>query len=98
MLLVLSISQWFNALNVRSKEQSVFKLPLTNNRFLIGAFIIVLTLQIFALHTQIGNELLHTTPLTIGDWFLAVLASSLIIIFEELRKVYSRRKSHIAAI
>jgi len=91
-LLILSMAQWFNALNVRSKEQSIFRMPLTNNWFLIGAFIVVITLQIFAIQTSVGNKLLHTTPLALSDWFLAALASSVIIIFEEIRKIYARRK------
>ena len=91
-LLVLSISQWFNALNVRSKNQSIFKMSITNNWFLVGAFMTVITLQVFAIHTSVGNKLLHTSPLAIGDWVLAVLASSIIIIFEEIRKVYARQK------
>ena len=95
-LLTLSIIQWFNVLNVRSRERSVFKIPLTNNWFLIGAFVVVFTLQLFAIHTPVGNGLLHTTPLTLSDWLVAALASSLIIIFEELRKVYVRRKSATA--
>lgn len=90
-LLILSIAQWFNALNVRSKEQSVFKMSLTNNWFLIGAFVIVITLQVFAIQTSVGNKLLHTTPLTYADWILAAAASSVIIIFEEVRKIYARR-------
>lgn len=95
-LLILSISQWFNALNVRSKEQSVFKMPLTNNWFLIGAFVIVFILQIFAIQTSAGNKLLHTTPLALSDWFLAGAVSTVIIIFEEFRKMLVRQKLKIA--
>lgn len=91
-LLILSITQWFNALNVRSKDRSIFRSPLTNNWFLIGAFMIVGILQYFAIQTPLGNKLLHTMPLTIGDWFLAALSSLVIIIVEELRKFYVRSK------
>lgn len=52
-------------------------------------------LQIFALQTPAGNKLLHTTPLTLGDWFFAGIASSLIIIVEEARKLYVRSKNKI---
>ena len=89
--MVLSIAQWFNALNVRSKDQSIFKMSLTNNWFLIGAFVIVIILQIFAIQTAVGNKLLHTNPLTFAEWILAAAASSVIIILEEIRKVYARR-------
>lgn len=88
-LLVLSILQWFNVLNVRSEKTSIFKLTLTNNRFLMGAFVIVFALQIFAIQTPWGNSFLHTKPLPVMFWLLAFLASSLIIWVEEGRKVYS---------
>ena len=89
-LLVLSVIQWFNALNVRSSDRSIFKMPLTNNWFLVGALITVASLQFFAVQTPLGNKLLHTTPLTSSDWLLAIIVSSIIIIIEEVRKFYIR--------
>ena len=96
-LLILSVIQWFNALNVRSQDQSIFKMPLTNNWFLIGAFVIVATLQIFAIQTPWGNKLLHTEPLTFGNWLTAFVVSSLIIVTEEIRKLYVRSKNNAMA-
>ncbi|MDO8487548.1 MAG: HAD-IC family P-type ATPase [Candidatus Curtissbacteria bacterium] len=92
-LVVLSLTQWFNALNVRSKERSIFKSSITNNWFLIGAFAIVIALDLFAVQTPLGNNLLHTTPLTLDDWLLALGASSIIIIVEEIRKLLARSKN-----
>ena len=96
-LLILSVIQWFNVLNVRSQDQSIFKMPLTNNWFLIGAFVIVATLQIFAIQTSWGNKLLHTEPLTFGNWLTAFVVSSLIIVTEEIRKLYVRSKNNAMA-
>lgn len=91
-LLILSVTQWFNALNVRSQTTSVFKLPLTNNRFLLAAFGIVFILQIIALQTPWGNGFLHTRPLPIGFWLLAFAASSVVIWVEEGRKFLVRQR------
>ncbi|MDO8515285.1 MAG: HAD-IC family P-type ATPase [bacterium] len=91
-LLVLSILQWFNVLNVRSERTSVFKLPLTNNRFLMGAIVLVFFLQIFAIQTPWGNSFLHTKPLSLSFWLLAFFASSLIVWVEEGRKFLVRRQ------
>lgn len=87
-LLILSITQWFNALNVRSSDKSIFKLSLTNNWFLIGSFVVIFILQYFAVQTPLGNKLLHTAPVSTGGWIIAISASSLIIVFEEARKLY----------
>ncbi|MEX2027876.1 MAG: HAD-IC family P-type ATPase [Candidatus Curtissbacteria bacterium] len=92
-LIVLSLTQWFNALNVRSKTKSIFTSSITNNWFLLAAFAIVIALDLFAVQTPLGNKLLHTTPLAINDWLLALGASSLIILVEEIRKLFVRSKS-----
>lgn len=88
-LLVLSATQWFNALNVRSRDQSIFKVPL-NNKFLIVSFVLVLVLQFIAIETSFGNRVLHTVDLSFGQWVLALGASTLIIWVEEIRKFLAR--------
>ena len=90
-LLVLSVTQWFNALNVRSRYLSVFSRKL-DNVFLIFSFLAVLVLEILVIQTKFGNEFLHTVPLGFGDWALAIAVSTLIIWAEECRKVLARRK------
>ncbi|HLA03724.1 MAG TPA: cation-transporting P-type ATPase [Patescibacteria group bacterium] len=88
-LLILSATQWFNALNVRSKDQSIFRVPL-NNRFLIASFVIVFVLQFIAIETSFGNRVLHTVDLDFGQWVLALSVSTLIIWVEEARKLFGR--------
>src|SRR3990167_3907240 len=90
-LLILSATQWFNALNVRSKDQSIFRVPL-NNRFLIASFVIVFVLQFIAIETSFGNRVLHTVDLDFGQWMLALSVSTLIIWVEEVRKFLARNK------
>lgn len=90
-LLVLSATQWFNALNVRSRDQSIFKVPL-NNKFLIASFVIVFALQFIAIETSFGNRILHTVDLSFGQWVLALSVSTLIIWVEEIRKFFARNK------
>lgn len=92
-LLILAVTQWFNALNVRSSDQSIFKLTLTNNWYLVGSFVIVAALQFLAIQTPWGNKLLHTEPLSLENWLMAFVVSSLIIIVEEIRKLYVRSKN-----
>jgi len=89
-LLVLSATQWFNALNVRSRYLSVLERRL-DNRFLAFSFVAVLALEIFVIQTKFGNEFLRTVPLSFMDWVLAILISTLIIWVEEVRKAFARR-------
>jgi len=84
-LVMLSVSQWFNALNVRSRTRSVFEIPV-NNSYLIFAFCAVIVLQYLAIETSFGNKILHTQNLATGHWALAIGASTLIVWVEEIRK------------
>ncbi len=92
-LLILSVTQWFNALNVRSRTLSVFARKL-DNTFLIVSFITVFVLQIVVIQTKFGNEFLHTVPLSFGDWVLGIAVSTFIIWVEEVRKLLVKLTGH----
>jgi Ca2+-transporting ATPase len=89
----LAMFQVFNALNVRSRNRSVFQLGLFTNRWLIGAIVISVLLQILATRLPLLQQALGTVPLTWGDWGLIVLVSSSIFIADELRKLVQRRRA-----
>ncbi|OGD86632.1 hypothetical protein A2164_02345 [Candidatus Curtissbacteria bacterium RBG_13_35_7] len=91
-LLVLSVIQWFNALNVRSRTRSIMTIPI-NNMFLIASFIIVFILQFVVIETDIGNRIIHTEPLTFRHWVLAFAVSTSIIWIEEVRKIIVRNRA-----
>ena len=91
-LVVLSVSQWFNALNVRSRTRSVFTIPF-HNSYLIFAFVAVVILQYLAIQTKLGNQILHTENLATSHWLLAISVSTLIIWVEEVRKLIVRSQS-----
>lgn len=84
-LLILSVSQWFNAFNVRSRSRSIFTLK--PSPWLLVALGIVFVLQIFALGTDIGNRLLRLENISLEHWILAFAASTLVIWVEEGRKL-----------
>ncbi len=84
-LVILSVSQWLNAFNVRSRSKSVFRVP--PSRWLIASFVCVFVLQLLVVETALGNKLLHTQNLRFGDWILAFAASTLVIWVEEGRKL-----------
>lgn len=91
-LTTLAIFQWFNAWNCKSEKQSLFSGNPFNNIFLVGATLIVVALQIFAVYSPFMHKYLHTTSLSGLDWAYAIGIASVIIILEELRKLISRRR------
>ncbi len=84
-LVILSVSQWFNAFNVRSRTKSIFAVP--PSLWLVASFGCVFVLQLLVVETAFGNKLLHTENLRLADWILAFGASTLVIWVEEGRKL-----------
>ena len=88
----LAMYQVFNALNVRSRDKSVFQLGFFSNRYLLGAIVISLLLQFLATRVPLLQTALGTVSLTWADWGLITLVASSIFIADELRKLVQRRR------
>jgi Ca2+-transporting ATPase len=87
----LAMFQVFNSLNCRSRSKSVFQLGFFRNRYLIGAIVVSVLLQLAAEHVPFMQTALGTVPLSLADWGLIVLVSSSIFFADELRKLFQRR-------
>ncbi len=79
--------QWFQALNARSRYQSIFKIGLATNRWVLVGLGTAIILQALVVHTGPGQLLFGTTHLTASDWLLIFLTSSSIWIADELLKL-----------
>lgn len=90
-LVTLAIFQWFNVWNCKDENRSIFSANLLKNKFLIGATIIVISLQIFAVYNPFMGKFLRTVPLDVADWAYAALIATTIIVAEEIRKFISRK-------
>ncbi|HEX8591471.1 MAG TPA: HAD-IC family P-type ATPase [Candidatus Paceibacterota bacterium] len=86
----LAVFQWFNAWNCRSEKESLLRMNPFGNIYLIGATLIVIALQVLALHLPVLQNLLHTTPLSQSEWLLCIAVASSILVAEELRKLLRR--------
>jgi P-type Ca2+ transporter type 2C len=92
-LTVLAAFQWFNAWNCRSDTKSIFQMSPFSNKFLAGATIIVIALQFFAIYAPVMNRFLNTVPLGLMDWALIIPVAALIVVAEEIRKAFARKKT-----
>jgi len=91
-LTTMAVFQWFNAWNCRSESKSIFQIKLFSNKYLVGATMIVIFLQLAAVYTPFLQKILHTTSLSLSEWFIIVSVASSIILVEEIRKFFYRRK------
>ena len=63
-----------------------------SNKYLVGATITVIVLQMLAIYTPVMNTFLKTMPLNLSDWLLIVPMATLILLVEEIRKFFYRRQ------
>lgn len=89
-LITMAMFQWFNAWNCRSEHRSMFELGFFTNRWLIGATVLVLLLQLAVVEIPLMQRIFKTVPLRASDWLLVFILSSTIIVLEELRKAVVR--------
>ena len=90
-LTLLAVFQWFNAWNCRSEDRSIFQMNPFSNKFLVGATIIVVSLQMLVLYNPVAQKLMHTVSLGYEEWLVIILIASSIIVVEEIRKFFYRR-------
>ena len=90
-LVLLAVFQWFNAWNCQSEKTSIFKIDLFANKLLIGATLIVASLQGLAIYTPFFQKVLKTVPIGIHDWAWIIGIALSIIIIEEIRKLLQRK-------
>ena len=90
-LTTLAVFQWFNAWNCRSESKSIFQMNPFSNMFLVGATMIVVFLQLFAVYNPFMQKFLHTTSLELSEWVILISIATSIILVEEIRKFFYRR-------
>lgn len=88
---VLTVSQLFHSLAVRSDSVSLFRIGLFSNLPMLGAVMLTLLLQIMVVYTPALNSIFHTQPLPMFDLTVCLLLSSLVLIAVEIEKWLMRR-------
>ena len=71
----LALAQVFHAFNARARIESAFTARLFTNRWLWGATVMCVLLQLAAVYVPWLRQVLHTTPLAVADWGLIAVAA-----------------------
>ena len=90
--MVLSLSQLFHALNLRSRTHSIFAVGLFKNKWLILTFLFSTALQIAVCQLPIFNFILKTVPLDMMSWGLVFGLSASVIFINEASKWFAKDK------
>jgi Ca2+-transporting ATPase len=89
--LVMSLTQLYNALNLRSLNQSIFSLSFKLNPYIIFGIFISLFLQYFVLFNPTAREILGFSEINIFEFTIIMILSSFVLIVGEIYKFFKRK-------
>ena len=84
----LMMFQMFNVINMRSEDYSIFGLKI--NKWLVGAIILSIGLQVLVVHLPFLNPIFHTVQLKAVDWLIAIAISASVLVFGEVVKLFRK--------
>ena len=88
---VLTVSQLFHSLAVRSERESLFSIGLGSNPAMLGAVLLTLALQLMVIYVPAFNPIFHTQPLPLAELLICLALSSLVLVAVEIEKWLVRR-------
>ena len=91
-LTTLAVFQWLNAWNCRHESKSIFQMNPFSNIFLVGATLIIVSLQLLVIYHPFMQKFLHTTSLALSEWLVIIPIAASVILAEEIRKFFYRRR------
>jgi Ca2+-transporting ATPase len=89
---VLCLSQMGHALAIRSEYDSLFTMGLFSNKYLLGAVILTLALQMMTIYVPFLNPIFKTAPLTLNELMITLVLSSIVFLAVEVEKSVKRRQ------
>lgn len=88
--MVLSISQLFHALNLRSRTHSILNVGLFKNKWLVLTIIFSIVLQVMVSELPIFQMLLKTVAISMEGWLIIFALSFSVILVNELSKWFAK--------
>jgi Ca2+-transporting ATPase len=89
--LLMSFTQLFNALNLRSFNRSIFSLSFKLNLILVLGLIVSFILQYIIIFVPVFREILGFAEITLNEFIFIFLISSSVLIIGELFKFFRKR-------
>ena len=88
---VLTLSQLFHSLAVRSERASLFSIGLTSNLAMLGAVLLTTAMQLAVIYIPALNPIFHTQALPLVDLVLCFVLASTVLFAVEIEKWMMRR-------
>ena len=92
----LTLAQFFNVFNSRSDRSSAFA-GIFSNRWVWGALVLSLLLQLMVTYVPVMQQAFGTMPLSLTDWVKCLIPASAVLWMRELWKLLRRGSTHSRA-
>jgi len=89
--LVMSFTQIYNALNLRSLNQSIFKLSLGGNIYVLLGIIVSLLAQYFVIFNPTARNILGFSSISFEEFIVISILSSFVLIIGEVYKLLKNK-------
>lgn len=89
---VLCLTQLGHVLAIRSEKESLFKIGLFSNKYLLGAVIFTFLLQMATIYVPFLNPIFKTEPLTFNELIFTLGLSSVVFFAVEIEKWIKRKR------
>ena len=90
---VLCLSQIGHVLAIRSEKQSFFSSGIFSNKMLIASVVLALVLQFVLTYIPVLHPVFQTESLTLKEFTVVCILSSLVFVAVEIEKMFSRRRA-----
>lgn len=91
-LIIIAACEWFNVLNCRSETETAVSWDIFKNKWLVGGLIVGILLQIAVVFWRPLGDIFKTVQIDPHIVPLIILAASPMLITEEMRKFFMRKK------
>lgn len=87
---VLSVSQLFLSLSLRSNTKSAFSLGIFSNKYLVYSILLGIFLQVIIISISFIANIFKVTPLLLYDWIVIILVSLIPFAINEILKLFRK--------
>lgn len=88
---VLSVSQLFLSLSLRSNTKSAFSLGIFSNKYLVYSILLGIFLQVIIISIPFIANIFKVTPLLFYDWIVVILVSLIPFVINEILKLFRKK-------
>jgi len=92
--MVLVMCQLFFSLAVRSSSKSIFQIGIFSNKYLIGAILLGIFLQLIVIEIPVMQRAFHLQMLDLQGWIIAILLGLVPLLVSEIFKIFIRLRKN----